>query len=184
MTTTYTVTGRWPLPLDMLRYDEAKPATPHDAALVTSFSNPDRSPCEVAGAQEREVTITLVSGRQPFFLATSCAERWRSYGWRSSLDTTAQQHPKARVRSAAPVPKRTVEPSSAGMFMVVEEDGTEDGRLVADDLTEPSARELAAAPQALAALRLALPYLAGDVNDPEGPVSVVAKAIAAFTPTI
>ena len=95
MTTTYTVTGRWPFPLDMLRYDEARPATELDRELI------ERASAEYLPSKGLQVVwkITLVSERKRFFLATNCAERWKSYGWRSSLDVTAEQHPKAPAQA-------------------------------------------------------------------------------------
>lgn len=154
MRTTYTVTGRWPFPADMLRYDEAQPATPHDAALIERFSNPSESPYLPGSREEREVSITLVSERRAFFLRSNCAHRWRSYGWRSSLDESPQPGPPADA-SGPMLRRRCVHPSGRGRYRVVEVDGSTQGRLLADGLSAQAAAELAAVPAMLALLSCA-----------------------------
>lgn len=63
------------------------------------------------------------------------AERLRSY-WASRKSTEAS-------KSAAKLGTWEVHPSARGTFMVIEEDGTEDGRLIADRMREADARHIA-----------------------------------------
>lgn len=82
MSLTYTVTGRWPFPIDMLRYDEASAATPEDAELIAKAS---AEFCENLDDIRRQYTIRLTTGRGAYFLGYQSAERWKSFKWRMSL---------------------------------------------------------------------------------------------------
>lgn len=70
---TYTVSGRWPFPLDMLRYDQAEPADEDSKALI------DRLSAEHADAQTIkavfEVRLTSEDRYAPHH------QRWESFGW-------------------------------------------------------------------------------------------------------
>ena len=64
---TYTVSGRGPVPMDMLRYDGAYPATSGDAARVVDLSNEPR-------------TVRLVHAAPVKSWRPEVA-RWSSFGW-------------------------------------------------------------------------------------------------------
>jgi hypothetical protein len=68
----FTVKGRGEFPVDMLRYDEAKPATPGDQALVSSHTDPYTDSSE-------EITVNLVISGAEF--RTPSADRWKTFGW-------------------------------------------------------------------------------------------------------
>ena len=73
--------------------------------------------------------------------------------------------------------------SSRGKPMVIEEDGTEDGRLVADRLTEKDAKLIAAIPELLAEiarLRRALRIIAGQAQCVDNLMSNPEIALAAL----
>lgn len=85
-TITYTVTGRWPFPLDMLRYDGAVAASPSDQAKIELLSTEHMTDeAHAAGI----VTIDLVTERGEYHLMLS-ADRWTSFGWGSSKSHAAQ----------------------------------------------------------------------------------------------
>lgn len=72
----FQVKGRWPFPLDMLRYDQAEAATSKDQELIDKLSS---SPDDI---NLREVfTITL---KAPYKLqhCIPTDARWRSFLWR------------------------------------------------------------------------------------------------------
>lgn len=72
MEVAYTVQGSWPFPLDMLRYDDARPATEDDRVAIEHLSGdcaPDRLAIRVP------TRIDLIAPRRP---ATA---RWESFGW-------------------------------------------------------------------------------------------------------
>lgn len=62
----YTVRGRLPFPIDMLRYDACYPASEHDSAVIRA-SIDDRGP---------EPYTVDVYARRPLTLG-----RWKSFGW-------------------------------------------------------------------------------------------------------
>lgn len=70
---TYQVTGTWPFPMDMLRYDEAVPATLADEVLVRLLSQ--ENPDDVTLIKRRSV-ITLKGKKVP------TRGRWKSLLWR------------------------------------------------------------------------------------------------------
>ena len=67
----YVVKGRWPFPVDMLRRDGSRAATPEDQAIIDSLCEefaPDRSGFE-------EVEVSLVGPNEPN------TARWESFSW-------------------------------------------------------------------------------------------------------
>lgn len=95
MATNYTVRGRWPFPTDMLRYDEARAATPEDQALIDRLSTENASSVDDIRIA---CQINLVSNRSNYFLAYMSGERWNSFGWSSML-------PEDAARLVAPAPE-------------------------------------------------------------------------------
>lgn len=70
---TYQVRGGWPFPQDMLRYDDARPATASDEALVRRLSSES---AETVDDIRPHHTVTLVGRRRP------TQRRWVSFVWR------------------------------------------------------------------------------------------------------
>lgn len=70
----YTVRGKWPFPLDMLRYDQSEAATSKDQKLITSYSEMTLPSIEMF-RKEGIVYIDLVGPNEPN------ARRWESFGW-------------------------------------------------------------------------------------------------------
>lgn len=67
----YVVKGRWPFPVDMLRRDGSRAATPEDQAIIDSLCEeyaPGKSALE-------EVEISLVGPNEPN------TARWESFSW-------------------------------------------------------------------------------------------------------
>lgn len=92
----YTVSGHWPFPLDMLRYDGARPAIEVDAALIGRLSGahaPDR-----AALRERVVINLVTRSTNP--LHGPRAGRWASFGWQVLEDASAGPIPP-ETQSAA-----------------------------------------------------------------------------------
>jgi hypothetical protein len=75
----YTVRGSWPFPIDMLRHDQAVPATPQDKAEIERMSR-DR-----ADSREdfKPRDINLIGLYKPN------TARWESFGWAVPAD---EQH--------------------------------------------------------------------------------------------
>ena len=63
----FTVTGRGRFPLDMLRYDWARPAQSADSRKIEESFNQEN--------HDKVVEITLVSMNKPAY------GRWESFGW-------------------------------------------------------------------------------------------------------
>ncbi|RWB29624.1 MAG: hypothetical protein EOQ41_16060 [Mesorhizobium sp.] len=78
----YTVTGSWPFPLDMLRYDRSRAATPEDQSKIDAPSSDYAANRE---AIRDEVSITLVMQQMHKFAAPATA-RWESFGWKVPSD--------------------------------------------------------------------------------------------------
>lgn len=72
----YTVQGSWPFPLDMLRYDGAKAASPEDQELIDLYSAPA---AESRQLMSEKVSIRLVMPDAGYW--TPNAGRWMSFGW-------------------------------------------------------------------------------------------------------
>lgn len=62
----YKVTGRGYFPMDMLRYDSARPSGSEDASAMGS----------IRGAADKQRTVELVGARPP------TVARWASFGWK------------------------------------------------------------------------------------------------------
>lgn len=82
----YTVVGRWPFPLDMLRHDQSAAATPQDQELVDRLSA-DFLSSEVPDGR---VSIRLVGPSKPN------TARWESFGWSVPGDTEHQMAKRLR----------------------------------------------------------------------------------------
>lgn len=88
----YAVVGSWPFPLDMLRRDNAVPASVADEALVHALSQ--------ESAPERglePVTINLVI-RDADRFTRPCTERWVSFGWQVPGDEEYRAMQEHRAR--------------------------------------------------------------------------------------
>jgi hypothetical protein len=104
MERTDTVEGRWPFPEDMLRHDQARPATEDDALMIKLLCGD-----AIPGDREslvRVVRVTLVmesgdplpSRPQGRWLPND--KRWRSFGW-SVVDVpeiTAEREMEAQLQ--------------------------------------------------------------------------------------
>lgn len=75
--TAYKVTGRWPFPLDMLRYDHSAPRTAEDQAKIDRLSV--EHPTDVAALRE-VCTVTLSTELRDYHIRHH-APRWDSFGW-------------------------------------------------------------------------------------------------------
>jgi hypothetical protein len=71
---TYIVSGKWPFPLDMLRYDCAWPAGSEDASTIAMLSGVHRPSLEEVPVNNIHA-VTLRSIQHPQI------ERWRSFSW-------------------------------------------------------------------------------------------------------
>lgn len=81
----YTVVGSWPFPLDMLRHDQSRAATPVDQAKIDRLSG--ESAPDLAALDEK-VEITLVA--ESSGLRFCNAARWESFGWQVPGDADYQ----------------------------------------------------------------------------------------------
>lgn len=77
-TVTYTVRGRWPFPLDMLRRDFSKPATPADKELINLASKDTPSHDHPLS---RVYEINLISTMSDPRFAPNI-QRWESFRWK------------------------------------------------------------------------------------------------------
>lgn len=74
---TYTVEGRWPFPLDMLRHDDAKPATAADETLIQQLAADHcESPIDIM--QRYQVNLVRVPLNRWNF---PNGARWKSFSW-------------------------------------------------------------------------------------------------------
>jgi hypothetical protein len=89
----YTVKGSWPFPVDMLRRENSKPATPEDAAIIERLS---RDFAEDRDAYPNTVTINLVIPNAAHHMRPLTA-RWRSFGWDVPDDAEYQQMSEDRA---------------------------------------------------------------------------------------
>lgn len=72
---TYTVKGRGPFPIDMIRYDGSYPAQHSDAADIQgSISNDPGNPVSTANREPWE--IDLITNKRP---GVPCVGRWASF---------------------------------------------------------------------------------------------------------
>jgi hypothetical protein len=71
--TTYQVQGTWPFATDMLRFDDARPATQQDSEAIARLSTEHLNDINDS---KRPTTITLTTPREPN------PQRWKSFGWK------------------------------------------------------------------------------------------------------
>ncbi|AFU86775.1 hypothetical protein D869_gp139 [Caulobacter phage CcrRogue] len=72
---TYTVKGSWPFPTDMLRYDDAKPATVFASETINRLSG-DYAPSRESIRDEVEIRLIRIKRGLP------AIDRWESFGWK------------------------------------------------------------------------------------------------------
>lgn len=65
--TRFTVKGRYPFPMDMLRYDSCWPSTGESVAAIHN---------SITRQGDREQTVTLLTD-----MVGITPDRWRSFGW-------------------------------------------------------------------------------------------------------
>lgn len=91
----YTVTGRWPFPTDMLRYDGARPATAADRRKIRRLTVGHPS---ARRSRTPVVSIDLViPGAGPRRPRTA---RWESFGWQVPTDVARAAEKAASAREA------------------------------------------------------------------------------------
>lgn len=116
MSHTYAVTGRWPFPIDMLRYDDAQAASEADALLIQRLSGefaPDRD------AIRTPTTITLTTERSRFWLGYQSAKRWESFGWKSGEAPEAPPAPPMPQGLTADALVKAIQQQHSGAATVV-----------------------------------------------------------------
>lgn len=89
----YTVKGRWPFPLDMLRRDRSVAASPEDQEHIDFLSSPcapDRD-----AIRTRRVINLVILGAGRWRPNTA---RWRSFGWDVPDDETFRMLEEAEAR--------------------------------------------------------------------------------------
>lgn len=74
----YSVVGRWPFPLDMLRYDGSYPASEEDARSIAEMSGPA---CPGPDSPRRRVIQLEIHLGEPGARLWPCQPRWQSFGW-------------------------------------------------------------------------------------------------------
>lgn len=80
----YTVNGHWPFPSDMLRHDNATPATPEDAKKFYRLSG--NTTDDGYGLCEK-INVSLIMEAGPATSGRPCGRfypneaRWQSFGW-------------------------------------------------------------------------------------------------------
>lgn len=93
---TYTVTGRWPFPTDMLRYDGSRPATRADRRkirrLTASYPSVRRSRTPLVSI---DLVIPGAGLRRPR------TARWESFGWQVPTDGIRAAEKAAAERESA-----------------------------------------------------------------------------------
>jgi hypothetical protein len=76
---TFTVIGTGEFPADMLRYDSATAATPHDQRIIdAAYENPDSAGVLWDGTRLRVNRVNLVTTDRH----APTVDRWRSFMWR------------------------------------------------------------------------------------------------------
>lgn len=71
---TYKVSGKWPFPLDMLRYDESHPTSSEDTILIVQLSG-EHCPNDISLNDRHEISLATGSRYSPN------KERWKSFSW-------------------------------------------------------------------------------------------------------
>jgi len=98
---TFEVVGVFPFPADMLRRDDARPATERDAALIERLSAEHAPDAE---SLERPVVIKLVMACEDPWRRGPFTKRWKSFGWdvpgdpHERLMNAAEHGQRQRVR--------------------------------------------------------------------------------------
>ena len=104
MKTSFNVTGATFFPADMLRYEDAYPATEHDASLIRTLTSSEP-------ADGRPVTVSLVCDREAAVLHP---ERWQSFGWTvTALEKSADHDEERKRHYASGMAKLTLEERAA-----------------------------------------------------------------------
>ncbi len=85
----YHVTGFWPFPLDMLRRDQARGATPHDQYKIDTMMAHQTGMEDLPEIVQGQVTVLIHGSCQP------TRKRWRSFGWEvyGSVETVEVTRP-------------------------------------------------------------------------------------------
>ena len=92
----YAVRGSWPFPVDMLRRDRSRAATPDDQAIIDRLSRDHAEDCD---AIRNSVTVNLVIPNADRRMRPLTA-RWRSFGWDVPDDVEFQQMAADRAKRA------------------------------------------------------------------------------------
>jgi len=72
----YNVTGSFPFPFDILRYDRAWPTSGYDSSMMEELSQPGHGPATIALAGLSRPTV----------------DRWKSFGWKVETATVFKQN--------------------------------------------------------------------------------------------
>jgi len=103
----YTVSGKWPFPLDMLRHDLAGPATDTDRDLITRMTGEASDP--ELGMNTVTIALRMEGGEpvgsRPGGRYVPNEARWKSFGWIVS-GGGAEARPGGR---AGPAPRRAAD---------------------------------------------------------------------------
>ena len=78
----FTVRGRTPFPVDMLRYDSCYPNDTASASDIEASLNPDLSAATLAGRSDRQFIVNLSAAHLPLGPAD---RRWASFGWHVTM---------------------------------------------------------------------------------------------------
>lgn len=107
----YSVTGRWPFPLDMLRRDQAIAADAANAKLIERISSEASDP--ELGMGPVTVALKMVAGDVtrsfPEGRYYPAWERWESFGWKVDAGVAEVDLIRA-MRATAGTPAPTIEP--------------------------------------------------------------------------
>jgi hypothetical protein len=100
----YTVEGRWPFPLDMLRRDHARAATDADQILISRMSG-EFSDLELGTRTKVRINLVMQADNR-WHLPLD--ERWKSFGWTVSgvpeIDEQRQLDELRKQRQTIPAP--------------------------------------------------------------------------------
>jgi hypothetical protein len=90
----YSVEGIWPFPLDMLRHDQARAATPKDQDIINRMVG-DVSDHDL-GMSKVKIDLVMEGGEplpgRPKGRWRPNIERWESFGWKVSGDAEIDLH--------------------------------------------------------------------------------------------
>lgn len=85
-----TVSGKWPFPTNMLAFNNARPASDRDAALIELLSGP----CADLEVRKTVMTIQLVMTGTPSYA------QWRGCGWHVLGDQAYDQQKEEEALAA------------------------------------------------------------------------------------